>query len=301
MTEIDHLALVEFVVINDASSNESSFILLAADAGARVRHAPRWRTRRFRMEVMMMSSGIMGGVLVLLAYAAGALRWCWSARLVHACAASGGLLLVVHLSDRGAWPAAALNVIWATVAIVALTKARRDGVRWSAQGSGDHRLVKHALERLASLGLRGGIDVDSISVVEKLTPLGEDLRIVCASDDELIFVNRMRANYLGPPLHKHLRAAQLEYVLAGKVRMHVDGENRELTTGRWVWLPEGTPHTFEPVNGEAVVVSFVLGSHPLGFFQEWDGTPRLDQLSAPERARLARDLRRLAATEIVRA
>lgn len=49
----------------------------------------------------------------------------------------------------------------------------------------------------------------------------------------------------GPPLHLHHEEDEIMYLLAGTMRVVVDGEEREATAGAVVALPAGAAHTFQ--------------------------------------------------------
>ena len=52
----------------------------------------------------------------------------------------------------------------------------------------------------------------------------------------------------GPPLHLHRDAAEAFYVLEGAFMMYVDDHQTLCRAGAFVYVPRGTPHTFEVVS-----------------------------------------------------
>lgn len=53
-----------------------------------------------------------------------------------------------------------------------------------------------------------------------------------------------------PPLHRHLAEDEMFYVLSGQARFHCEGEVFEASTGDFVLLPVGLPHSFVVDGGE---------------------------------------------------
>lgn len=52
----------------------------------------------------------------------------------------------------------------------------------------------------------------------------------------------------GPPLHRHLDAAEAFYVLEGTYLMFADDHQELCPPGTFVYVPRGTPHTFQVVS-----------------------------------------------------
>ncbi|MFJ5680962.1 cupin domain-containing protein [Streptomyces sp. NPDC093097] len=60
----------------------------------------------------------------------------------------------------------------------------------------------------------------------------------------------------GPPQHRHARHDEGFYILSGTVRFTVGDEDYDATTGTFVMVPPGTPHTFaNPTDQPAVMLS----------------------------------------------
>jgi mannose-6-phosphate isomerase-like protein (cupin superfamily) len=101
----------------------------------------------------------------------------------------------------------------------------------------------------------------------------------------------------GPPLHSHPDEDEAFYVLEGTLTVKLDVEQREVTTGSFVWIPRGTPHTFANAGGTAIrllglavpggLEALLAEQHQ--YFAQLDGPPDLATLSrigARHRARL---------------
>jgi mannose-6-phosphate isomerase-like protein (cupin superfamily) len=52
----------------------------------------------------------------------------------------------------------------------------------------------------------------------------------------------------GPPLHLHRDAAEAFFVLEGEYLVHVAGQRSLCSAGTFVYVPRGTPHTFQVVS-----------------------------------------------------
>jgi cytidylate kinase len=241
--------------------------------------------------------GIGGGTLLLLGYLSGVFGWRWSPPATSLASALGAVMLCVHLAERAAIPPLVLNSIWAVTGWIAFCKALRKRSRpvtASAQA---------ALEKLQSLGLRPGMDVNTLRALT-LRPMGEDLRIISLThdtvtgDDELVFLNVMPANVDGPVLHLHRSASQLETVISGEVRFELNGNVRTLTAGDSLWVPAGSAHSFAPIGGAAIVASVAYGLTPFRFWLAWHGSPPYFALSIEEQVRVQHDLSVLAETEL---
>jgi mannose-6-phosphate isomerase-like protein (cupin superfamily) len=251
---------------------------------------------------VLMWGGVLGGAMVLLAHCATALRWKVSVVVVQAVSGVGGGLLAVHLLDRAAWGPAVLNALWVLTSAAAIvrvwTRRQRGPVVWSMAGSEDPR-AQSALLQLERDGIRAGATdghIDSL-VHERLTPLGEDLRIIRRTEGGMVFCNSMAPGSEGPPVHAH-SCEQLEYVVRGRLVFVAGHEQRELAAGQWVLLPIGTFHTFRPAGDEgALVASVVTGAaNVYPFLKAWHGSRSFRSLSREERDKLERDLWRLGRT-----
>jgi len=61
-----------------------------------------------------------------------------------------------------------------------------------------------------------------------------------------------------PPPHSHTRNEECVYVLEGKLRYSVDGVERDLHPGEWMFTPRGAVHQFSNPHGEAARALIVL-------------------------------------------
>src|ERR1700738_4411204 len=53
------------------------------------------------------------------------------------------------------------------------------------------------------------------------------------------------------PLHLHGEMDEAFYVLEGTIVVKLGDEEREVTTGSFVWIPRGTPHAFANASASA--------------------------------------------------
>jgi mannose-6-phosphate isomerase-like protein (cupin superfamily) len=67
-----------------------------------------------------------------------------------------------------------------------------------------------------------------------------------------------------PAPHVHSREHEFFYILSGEVRLFVDDEVFELTTGNCIYLPLGRPHAFRIISDELHWIAFIT---PGGFFE----------------------------------
>jgi quercetin dioxygenase-like cupin family protein len=102
---------------------------------------------------------------------------------------------------------------------------------------------------------------------------------VSESPQESIMVGRMRIRYLidgtatggmgifelsvppnsnVPPPHSHTRNEECVYVLEGTLRYSVDGVERDLRPGEWMFTPRGAVHQFSNPHGETARALIVL-------------------------------------------
>lgn len=61
-----------------------------------------------------------------------------------------------------------------------------------------------------------------------------------------------------PPPHSHTRNEECVYVLAGTLRYSVDGVERDLCPGEWMFTPRGSVHQFSNPHSEAARALIVL-------------------------------------------
>jgi quercetin dioxygenase-like cupin family protein len=247
--------------------------------------------------------GVGGGSLVLLSYLAVAFGWRWSPFATNLCSALGALGLCIHLAERAAIPPLVLNAIWFFAGCIAVVRSFRDGRAEPSLGRNRRSSnAEAALEKLQALGVRPGMDVDTLRALT-LRPMGEELKILSfthdavTGDDEVVFLNVMRANAEVAP-HRHRSAQQVEYVVSGQVRFELNGNVRTLTAGEWLCVPARSSHTFSAVSGPAVVASVAYGGvTPIRFWLAWHGSPPYFALSIEEQVRAQHDLNVLADTE----
>lgn len=76
----------------------------------------------------------------------------------------------------------------------------------------------------------------------RLTPT-ESVRIVGRSDDALIAEMELAPGHKLPPAHRHPAQDEHFEVLAGALRVVLDGEERVVHAGESVDVPRGTAHT----------------------------------------------------------
>ncbi len=84
-----------------------------------------------------------------------------------------------------------------------------------------------------------------------------------------------------PPLHVHHREDEAFWLLEGAMTISCDGQMFEATTGSFIWLPRGRPHTFR-VDGDtpAHLLELITPGEHARFYAE-GGHPALDD-SIPE-------------------
>jgi mannose-6-phosphate isomerase-like protein (cupin superfamily) len=84
----------------------------------------------------------------------------------------------------------------------------------------------------------------------------------------------------GPPLHLHTDMDEAFYVLEGALLVKLGDEEREVTTGCFVWIPRGTPHAFANASGNA---TRLLGLAVPGGIEEFFAEQQqyFDQLEGP--------------------
>jgi quercetin dioxygenase-like cupin family protein len=80
----------------------------------------------------------------------------------------------------------------------------------------------------------------------------------------------------GPPLHTHAAESELLYVLEGTFRFKLDGDIREAPPGTLVFVPPGTPHTWQNVGDSRarLLVVFTPAAEGMeGFFERFAEIP----------------------------
>ncbi len=93
----------------------------------------------------------------------------------------------------------------------------------------------------------------------------------------------------GPPLHIHHECAEALYVLEGEVKFDIGSDHVTASTGSFVFVPNGVPHTYTNVGpAEArVLFWFTPAARMAGYFEElanlksWtQGDPALDDVAS---------------------
>jgi quercetin dioxygenase-like cupin family protein/ketosteroid isomerase-like protein len=64
----------------------------------------------------------------------------------------------------------------------------------------------------------------------------------------------------GPPLHVHVNEDEFIYVLEGLLRMRLEDDVDDAPAGSFVFIPKGTPHTWQNAGGD--VARFLFGFTP---------------------------------------
>ena len=109
------------------------------------------------------------------------------------------------------------------------------------------------------------------------------------SDGQLTVVETIAAPGEGPPLHVHRHEDEFIYTLEGRFRLKLADELLEADPGSFVFIPRGTPHTWQ--NTGAKAGRFVAGVTPAaeGFEQFFVRYGRLadDERGEPAFRRLA--------------
>lgn len=83
----------------------------------------------------------------------------------------------------------------------------------------------------------------------------------------------------GPPQHRHALHDEGFYVVSGRVRFTVGGEDHDATAGTLVMVPPGAPHTFTNMTDQpAVMLSTFTPALYVQYFRDLqsltaDGTP----------------------------
>ena len=75
---------------------------------------------------------------------------------------------------------------------------------------------------------------------------------------------------LGPPYHVHASLDELIYVVEGTIRMRLDDEIEDAPAGAFVFIPRGTPHTWDTRGGQDSRIVVVLA--PAGLEALFDST-----------------------------
>ena len=73
---------------------------------------------------------------------------------------------------------------------------------------------------------------------------------------------------VGPPLHVHSDCAESFFVLAGRYRMHLDGQDFECPAGSFVYVPLGMRHTFQSAEAGSRKLNLYTPAGMVGYFDE---------------------------------
>ena len=90
----------------------------------------------------------------------------------------------------------------------------------------------------------------------------------------------------GPPMHRHLDAAEAFFVLEGEYLMHLEDRRQRCPAGSFVHVPRGVAHTFTVVSDvPGRKLNLFTPAAMLGFFEdlaaaEAAGTPTPEELDA---------------------
>ena len=84
------------------------------------------------------------------------------------------------------------------------------------------------------------------------------------------------------PLHTHPVEAETFYVLEGEVLMHLDGEERTVAAGGFVWVPPGLPHAYLVTSESARTLLLITpGTGAMERFFRDAGEPAADRVLPP--------------------
>lgn len=70
------------------------------------------------------------------------------------------------------------------------------------------------------------------------------------------------------PLHRHPTVEHEQYVLSGRMRVHLGGEVKEVSAGQAVYIPPGTPHAYAN-EGEEPVEFLCVIPKTAAYATEW--------------------------------
>jgi quercetin dioxygenase-like cupin family protein len=102
-------------------------------------------------------------------------------------------------------------------------------------------------------------------------PLGADLVFKARGEETegtLTAFETVVAPGDGPPLHTHAHEGESMYVLDGKMRFKLGDELRAASAGSFVFVPRGTPHTWQNVgDGPARILIHFTPSGMERFFE----------------------------------
>jgi mannose-6-phosphate isomerase-like protein (cupin superfamily) len=73
---------------------------------------------------------------------------------------------------------------------------------------------------------------------------------------------------LGPPLHVHRDCAESFYVITGRYRMHLNGQDFDCPAGSFVFVPVGMRHTFQSAESGSRKLNLYTPAGMVGYFDE---------------------------------
>jgi quercetin dioxygenase-like cupin family protein len=125
---------------------------------------------------------------------------------------------------------------------------------------GEGGKVDHPLGAQVAFKVRGDQSGGTLTAFETVVPPGE-----------------------GPPLHTHANEDETLYVLEGQVRFKLGDELQTGPVGAFVFVPSGTPHTFQNVGDEPARI--LIHFSPSGMEHFFEGFAALE---APDSGAFAR-------------
>jgi quercetin dioxygenase-like cupin family protein len=114
---------------------------------------------------------------------------------------------------------------------------------------------------------------------ETLNVMGAQIRFLCAADrtdQAWSLMEVVLPLHAGPPPHEH-PWDEAYYVMEGKVRFVLNGQEQLVQTGDFIYAPSGTVHGFEGDSEQpARLLIFDSPAHTESFFREVDREVRGD-------------------------
>jgi quercetin dioxygenase-like cupin family protein len=123
----------------------------------------------------------------------------------------------------------------------------------------------HVSERALLLLLGGGERIEN--------PLGGEIVFkarAAQTGGSLTVFEAINSPGQGPPYHVHDALDEVIYVLDGTLRVRLADRVQEAPTGAFIFIPRGTPHTWEAQGDEAVRFLAVIA--PAGLESFFDST-----------------------------
>ncbi len=94
-----------------------------------------------------------------------------------------------------------------------------------------------------------------------LSAPGKDLTFLAAPPGQLRFREDVGPDAAPVPLHVHLRQTERFLVLAGRLRVTLDGKTQDLEPGESIEVRPGQQHSYAPANDASVVIEVLLWPH----------------------------------------